>query len=52
VPMLQWRKCFRCGDVDLHSDNMGPACKCRKCGSYDTRHMLDECRLLHRRNDA
>lgn len=32
-----FRKCRDCGNVDLHGDNIIPACRCSKCLSADTR---------------
>ena len=48
VPMLQWRKCWECQHVGLYSDNILPECKCRLCGSADTRNILEANKLLHR----
>ena len=48
VPLLQWRRCFRCKCEALYRDNMLPACQCHKCGSADTRPMRDANVRLHR----
>ena len=47
VPMLQWRQCHKCEAIDLYRDNMLPVCKCRECGSPDTRVLTEASRLLH-----
>lgn len=31
------RKCWNCGNVGLHRDNITPYVLCAKCGSQDTR---------------
>ena len=31
------RKCFDCGNVAVHQDNIKPEVCCKKCGSQDTR---------------
>ena len=46
APMLQWRKCHDCGHIGLHVENMIPWVNCRKCGSQDTRNLLDCTRQL------
>jgi hypothetical protein len=35
--MLHERKCWSCGNVANHTDNIVPAVLCKKCGSQDTR---------------
>jgi len=52
VPMIQWRRCWKCNQVDLYRDNMLPACRCHACGSADTRIMREESALLHGRKDS
>jgi hypothetical protein len=37
VPRLHWRRCWECHDAALFSDNKLPECRCRVCGSEDTR---------------
>lgn len=34
---LHERKCWDCGNVAQHTDNVTPEVLCRKCGSQDTR---------------
>ena len=31
------RKCWDCGNVAMHADNVTPEVLCKKCGSQDTR---------------
>ena len=31
------RKCWNCGNVSVHTDDVMPEVLCRKCGSQDTR---------------
>jgi hypothetical protein len=40
------RKCFDCGNIAEHTDNIVPAVLCKVCGSQDTR-----LRLLSERSD-
>lgn len=34
---LHERKCWECGNVAQHADNVTPEVLCKKCGSQDTR---------------
>ena len=31
------RRCWNCGNVAMHDDNVSPPVLCKKCGSQDTR---------------
>ncbi len=31
------RKCWQCGNIAMHEDNIVPHVNCKKCGSQDTR---------------
>lgn len=35
--MIHERKCYECGNVADHEDNVTPYVCCKKCGSKDTR---------------
>jgi hypothetical protein len=35
--MIHHRKCWACGNIAEHTDNVVPAVLCKKCGSQDTR---------------
>ena len=49
VPLLHWRRCWECKRIALHRDTVLPACKCRACGSPDTRPMLTSNDVLQRK---
>jgi len=44
--MLQWRRCWECGHVGLHVDNIDPWTRCCRCKSMDTRQIVDASRKL------
>jgi ribosomal protein S27E len=33
------RKCWDCGNIAVHQDNIVPEVNCKKCGSQDTRRL-------------
>jgi rRNA maturation endonuclease Nob1 len=37
-----YRRCWECGAINLHSDNVAPEVCCKECGSQDTRRMKNE----------
>jgi DNA-directed RNA polymerase subunit RPC12/RpoP len=37
-----YRRCWECGAINLHSDNVTPEVCCKRCGSRDTRLMKNE----------
>ncbi len=36
------RKCWDCGSVAVHMDNIVPEVLCKQCGSQDTRRLKDD----------
>lgn len=37
MPRMAKRRCWECGNVAYHSEQIAPYVCCRKCGSQDTR---------------
>ena len=37
-----FRRCWDCGAINKHSDNVAPEVCCKRCGSQDTRKMKNE----------
>lgn len=37
-----FRRCFDCGAINEHEDNVVPHVNCKRCGSQDTRQMKNE----------
>jgi hypothetical protein len=46
-PALCWRKCWGCGEKQIHRSDVTPGVLCRFCGSQDTRLLKKETEALH-----
>jgi len=42
VSKIHRRKCWDCGNIAEHTDNVVPEVLCKKCGSQDTRVVKDQ----------
>jgi len=45
-PNCCWRKCWGCGKIQIHQDDIVPGVLCRFCGSQDTRLLKEETQAL------